>query len=177
MATRAQWAAGSKLGERTFYPRSMDDMDRRSVIRLLSPENPKNIGYRPRERFQLYSDGMTVAEYISAVLDFGDSEQVALDDLAWDQNHLFIRVDAPASTQAWSVAEAKAKLSEILRLARAGEPQTIGSEEPCVVISADQFNQLWSPRHLGRFLLDSAPRGIELELPSRADHRGDPFAD
>ena len=76
----------------------------------------------------------------------------------------------------WSVAEAKAKLSEILRLARAGEPQTIGSEEPCVVISAEQFEQL-SQRHLGKFLIESAPRGVELELPTRGGDRSDPFAD
>jgi prevent-host-death family protein len=76
----------------------------------------------------------------------------------------------------WPVAEAKAKLSEILRLARAGEPQTIGSEEPCVVISADQYEQL-SRRHLGKFLIETAPRGVELELPARDGDRGDPFAD
>jgi len=51
--------------------------------------------------------------------------------------------------QTWTVADAKAKLSEILRLARAGQPQTIGSEEPCVVVSAGQFDR--APRHvLGR---------------------------
>jgi prevent-host-death family protein len=79
--------------------------------------------------------------------------------------------------QAWSVAEAKARLSEILRLARAGQPQTIGSDDPCVVISAAQFEQLWQPQHLGRFLIESAPRGVELELPPRGNDRGDPFAD
>ena len=76
----------------------------------------------------------------------------------------------------WSVADAKAKLSEILRLARAGKPQTIGSEEPCVVISAAQFAQMWQPEPLGKFLIESAPRGYDLELPSRSDDRGDPFA-
>ena len=76
----------------------------------------------------------------------------------------------------WSVAEAKAKLSEILRLARAGEPQTIGTEDACVVVSAAQFEQHLRPDHLGRFLVESAPRGFELELPSRTSRRGDPFA-
>jgi prevent-host-death family protein len=154
----------------------MNDVDRRALIRVLSPRNPKKLGYRSRERFNLYRDGMTVADYIAAVVDFGGKEQVALDDLAWDQNHLFIKIEPPASCN-WSVVEAKAKLSEILRLARAGEPQTIGSDDPCVVISAAQFEQLWQPRHLGRFLIESAPRGVELELPPRDNDRGDPFAD
>jgi prevent-host-death family protein len=77
----------------------------------------------------------------------------------------------------WTVSEARAKLSEILRLARAGEPQTIGSEDPCVVISAAQLDRLWQPQHLGKFLVESASRGIEVELPPRADRRGDPFMD
>jgi hypothetical protein len=84
----------------------------------------------------------------------------------------------PASKRraTWSVAEAKAKLSEILRLARAGEPQSIGSEDPCMVVSAAQFAQMWQPDHLGKFLIESAPRGFELELPSRSGDRDDPFA-
>jgi hypothetical protein len=32
------------------------------------------------------------------------------------------------------------------------------------------------PEHLGRFLIASAPRGFDLELPSRGGDRGDPFA-
>ena len=78
----------------------------------------------------------------------------------------------------WSVLEAKSKLSEILRRARAGEPQTIGSKDPCVVISAAEFERLTKPRkHLGRFLIESAPRGPELELPPRMPDRGSPFED
>jgi len=77
----------------------------------------------------------------------------------------------------WSVLEAKAKLSEILRLARAGKPQTIGGQDPCVVISDAAFEGLRRRRHLGKFLLATAPKLDELELPSRVDQRGDPFAD
>src|SRR5579863_8445386 len=82
----------------------------------------------------------------------------------------------PAQNKNWSVADAKAKLSEILRLARAGEPQTIGSEDACVVVSAADFARYWQPQPLGRFLVESAPRGAALDLPSRAEDRGDPFA-
>ena len=37
----------------------------------------------------------------------------------------------------WTVAEAKARLSEILRLAEAEGPQTIGTRRPFVVVPAD----------------------------------------
>ncbi len=117
---------------------------------------------------------MTVDEYAAAVVELGDPERVALDDICWDLNHEYISLREPS--RIWSVAEAKAKLSEILRLAREGQPQTIGTEDPCVVVSSAQFEQYFKPEHLGRFLIESAPRGFEFELPPRADHRGDPFA-
>jgi antitoxin (DNA-binding transcriptional repressor) of toxin-antitoxin stability system len=77
----------------------------------------------------------------------------------------------------WSVLEAKAKLSEILRLARAGKPQTIDAQDPCVVISGAAFEGLRRRQHLGKFLLSSAPRLDGMELPSRADERGDSFSE
>jgi prevent-host-death family protein len=158
-------------------PGSMDAVDRRLVIRLLETDNPKTPGGHPWKRYGCYRDRMTVDEFLAAVSKIGESEQAALDDLGWDQNQRFIRLEEPSSTKAWSVAEAKAKLSEILRLARAGQPQTIGTEEPCVVVSAEQFDRYFQPEHLGRFLIESAPREYELDLPSRASNRGDPFAD
>jgi prevent-host-death family protein len=176
MPTKKQWA-GPKPEEDAAYPADMKHVDRSLVVRVLANDNPKRVGYRSRERFALYRDGMTVADYVAAVIGFGDKEQTALDDLVWDQSRAFIRLEQPPSNQIWSVAEAKAKLSEILRLARAGAPQTIGNEDPCVVISAAQFDRVWQPQHLGRFLVDSAPRGADLELPSRTDSRGDPLAD
>jgi prevent-host-death family protein len=75
----------------------------------------------------------------------------------------------------WSVQEAKSRLSEILRRARAGETQVIGTRDSCLVISEAQFEKARQERHLGRFLLDSAPRGEELELPSRKSRRGNPL--
>ena len=76
----------------------------------------------------------------------------------------------------WSVIDAKAQLSEVLRRARAGEPQIIGSQAPCVVISVEEFKRLNPQTHLGKFLLDTAPRGEAIELPSRRSKRPDPFA-
>jgi prevent-host-death family protein len=76
----------------------------------------------------------------------------------------------------WSVQQAKARLSEIMRLARAGEPQVIGARDPCVVVSAEQYEGARPKKHLGRFLIESAPRGAPLELPPRDSGRGDPFS-
>ena len=78
----------------------------------------------------------------------------------------------------WTVLEAKAKLSEVLRLARDGEPQIIGSQNPCVVISAQEFERLHQGEHLGQFLVRTAPKGFDLQLPPRdGPDRGNPFDD
>ena len=76
----------------------------------------------------------------------------------------------------WTVQDAKAQLSELLRRARAGEPQRIGlTEDACVVISAKAWEAL-HPSTLGSWLVDSAPAGEALELPARRSHRPDPLA-
>ena len=75
----------------------------------------------------------------------------------------------------WSVQDAKAKLSEILARARAGEPQRIGLEDSCIVVS----QAAWAAHQgasLGTWLVESAPKGAPLATPSRASRRGDPFA-
>lgn len=77
----------------------------------------------------------------------------------------------------WSVQEAKSRLSEVMRRARNGEPQIIGSRDPCIVVSAKQFDQVRPRKHLGRFLVETAPRGAPLELPPRDAGRGDPFSE
>jgi prevent-host-death family protein len=79
----------------------------------------------------------------------------------------------------WTVQEAKAKLSEVLKRARQGQPQIIGTQDPCVVISAEEYRRFSPPSnepHLGKWLVENAPHGFELELPSREDDRPDPFA-
>ncbi len=79
----------------------------------------------------------------------------------------------------WTVQAAKAKLSEVLRRARAGEPQVIGTSDPCVVVSAAGWRRAsQSSDGFGRWLVRSAPRGAALDLPRRGGtRRGDPFAD
>jgi prevent-host-death family protein len=75
----------------------------------------------------------------------------------------------------WTVQDAKAQLSELLRRARAGEPQRIGmTDEACVVVSAKTWEAL-HPSALGSWLVDNAPAGDEVELPTRRSHRTDPF--
>ena len=75
----------------------------------------------------------------------------------------------------WSVSEAKAQLSEVLRRARAGEPQFIGAKEPCVVISASAFKEKFENKgHDGVWLVEQASRvAADIDLPSRADDRPD----
>ena len=79
----------------------------------------------------------------------------------------------------WTVAEAKARLSEILRLAEEEGPQYIGRRNTFVVVP----ERLWhkqSPlrKPLGQWLVENLPRGIELEVPSRRDSdREIPFTD
>jgi prevent-host-death family protein len=77
----------------------------------------------------------------------------------------------------WSVQEAKARLSEVMRHARAGEPQVIGLRDPCVLLSAKQFETGRPRKHLGRWLVESAPRGTPIEQPPRSSRRGDPFSE
>ncbi len=73
----------------------------------------------------------------------------------------------------WTVAEAKARLSEILRLAEAEGPQTIGTRRPFIVVPAEAWYAKTSPRKpLGRWLIDNMPRGIDLEIPSRHEPEG-----
>ena len=73
----------------------------------------------------------------------------------------------------WSVVEAKSQLSEILRRARAGEPQVIGTQNPCVVVSAESFSVHFAD-HDGAWLLkQSAKINANIKLPSRSADRDD----
>jgi hypothetical protein len=79
----------------------------------------------------------------------------------------------------WTVQEAKAKLSEVLKRAKAGEPQVIGAQDPCIVISMAEYKRLsarYEEPHLGRWLVENAPRIGDIELPPRTQNQSDPFA-
>lgn len=78
-------------------------------------------------------------------------------------------------TKHWSVQDAKARLSELLRLARSGKPQHIGLSEGCVLISEETWVALQGAE-LGEWLVASAPRGEPMVLASRQSKRGSPFS-
>lgn len=79
----------------------------------------------------------------------------------------------------WSVAEAKAKLSEIMRLASQEGPQRIGARGDYVLVSAtDWERQTRSSVSFGEWLVENLGQGVELEIPSRRDpERPLPFED
>ena len=83
----------------------------------------------------------------------------------------------------WTVAEAKAKLLEILRLAETEGPQRIGARRPFIVVPADAWYAKTQPPKkermpFGQWLVENTPRGINLEIPSsRSSSRKIPFID
>ncbi len=77
----------------------------------------------------------------------------------------------------WTVAEAKARLSEILRLARKEGPQRIGTKARYVIVPEEVWLKHTEPRiPLGRWLVENMPRIDDLELPDRHEpDRPSPF--
>jgi hypothetical protein len=75
----------------------------------------------------------------------------------------------------WSVQDAKAHLSEVLRRARAGEPQRIGLSDGCILVAERDWHAARSS-DLGAWLVSSAPRGEPVPEAPRTSRRGDPFA-
>lgn len=76
----------------------------------------------------------------------------------------------------WSVADAKAHLSEVLRKARGGSPQVIGTQDPCVVVSLETYqSKIAAADHDGKWLIDMASRlGFDIPMPARQEDRADP---
>ena len=67
----------------------------------------------------------------------------------------------------WTIAEAKAKLSELLRLANES-PQYIGTKKPYVLVPAEQWDKLSAPQEsMGQWLVKNLAGLGELELPDR----------
>jgi len=83
----------------------------------------------------------------------------------------------PKPPQVWTVAKAKARLSEILRLAEEEGPQHIGTRRTFVVVPADEWYEKSSPRQpMGQWLVDNIPRGANLDIPgNRESARAVPF--
>ncbi len=84
------------------------------------------------------------------------------------------------SPRAWTVAEAKARLSEVLRRARDEGPQRIGTRKEFIVVPASVWDEKNEPgQSLGQWLTAHAPRIGALELPphDEGDERPGPFED
>lgn len=74
------------------------------------------------------------------------------------------------SQRVWTVAEAKAKLSEILMLAETEGPQRIGVRKPFILIPAKLWQAKESPKKpMGQWLLENMPRGTNLPVPDRRE--------
>ena len=87
---------------------------------------------------------------------------------------------APSPSQrTWTVAEAKAKLSEVLRLAEEEGPQRIGLRRPFIVVPAAAWDAKQArDKHLGRWLLENMPRGLNWDIPrDRQSNRAVPFSE
>ncbi len=84
-------------------------------------------------------------------------------------------MNPPAPTRLWTVAEAKAKLSEIFRLAEEEGPQHIGTKRRFIVVP-ERLWQVQERQHMGHWLVENMPRGANLEIPAdRKSRREIPF--
>ena len=84
----------------------------------------------------------------------------------------------------WTIAEAKAKLSEVLRLSESEGPQRIGARKGYVVVPEDVWLNQEEPSReeeqmpMGQWLLERMPRDMYSDEPyERGSERPIPFAD
>ena len=76
------------------------------------------------------------------------------------------------STRIWTVAEAKAKLSEVIDKARSNGPQAITKHgrTAVVVVSAEEWERKTRrPGNLAEFFAESPLRGSGIKLPRTKD--------
>ena len=94
------------------------------------------------------------------------------------QERRSVTVNKTEPNRVWTVAEAKARLSEVLRLAEEEGPQRIGARRPFVVVPEAVWEEKTRPRKpFGQWLIENVPRGTNLELPDRSSNRPIPFID
>ena len=77
----------------------------------------------------------------------------------------------------WTVAEAQARLPEILRLAADEGPQRISAGKSFVIAAEHRRPAQAPPRKpMGQWLVENMPRGANLEIPAgRESRREIPF--
>ena len=74
-----------------------------------------------------------------------------------------------SSHKIWTVTEAKARLSELLRLTHE-KPQYIGTKKSYVLITQEMWQEINQPKEpMGRWLVNSMSGIDGLELPSRLE--------
>lgn len=77
-------------------------------------------------------------------------------------------MDSTDTYGVWTVAAAKARLSEVLRLAEEEGPQRIGKRKSFVVVPERLWTEQAAERKpMGQWLVDNMPRGWDLEVPDR----------
>ncbi len=83
----------------------------------------------------------------------------------------------PNPQRVWTVAEAQARLPEILRLAAAEGPQRISAGKSFVIVAEHERPAQAPPRKpMGQWLVEHMPRGANLEIPGgRESQREIPF--
>ena len=84
-------------------------------------------------------------------------------------------ISAPKEDTSWSVAQAKARLSEVIDRAKS-TPQTItrNGKPSVVVVSAEEWNRKTMRKGtLAEFLLASPLRGTELDIERQRDEPRD----
>lgn len=80
------------------------------------------------------------------------------------------------SPHTWTIAETKARLSEILRLADEEGPQRIGLKHPFIVVPERVWEERARPRKpFGQWLVENLPR-VNLEIPPPPPEREPPFS-
>ena len=85
----------------------------------------------------------------------------------------WLRVQNSKPHRVWTVAESKARLSEVLRLAEEEGPQYIGRRKSFVVVPAKEWDAKTSPpKPMGQWLVENLPRGVDLQIPSRREPEG-----
>jgi len=63
------------------------------IITVMVEKNPKTLGSKSHARFGMYKTGMTVGDYVAAVIRSGRARRLAIRDITWDREHGYITVD------------------------------------------------------------------------------------
>lgn len=85
----------------------------------------------------------------------------------------------PEARRVWTVAEARSRLSEVLRRAEEEGPQQIGRRRAFVVVPAAEWYAKTQTRlPVGRWLVENMPRGADLDASAdRRSRRTIPYSE